>query len=408
MFGDGSWPLFLLSAVALVVGVRLGAGKLRSRTRGEAARADREADRADRAAARADRRGDRLNALLDSTDDGVMRVRSDMAIREASPVAAEILARSLESLRNLPLIQATVDHRLEAIARRAVNGESVRGEIDLRDARPGRSDEPRFVQVTAAPDGDSGAWIILRDLTEVRRLRQIRTEFVDNLSHELRTPLATIRLLAESIATAASRGDNSGTKDRADQIEVEVLHLVQMADEMLDLATLEAGEIPLRIASVDMRALAEEVASRFQPVAARHGGRITIVPQGEGPWQVQGDRDRLRQALANLVHNAVKYSRERGEVTISLNALGGEQLKVAVADRGIGIDPRHLPRIFERFYTVERIAGEEATIGGGGTGLGLAIARHAVLRHGGDIDVTSTIGVGTTFTVTLPKTGPRA
>jgi signal transduction histidine kinase len=123
---------------------------------------------------------------------------------------------------------------------------------------------------------------------------------------------------------------------------------------------------------------------------------------------VRGDRDRLRQVLANLVHNAVKYSRAQGEVSVSLEAQRGDRLGISVADRGIGIDARHLPRIFERFYTVERIAGAEATVGGGGTGLGLAIARHAVLRHGGEIDVASTAGVGTTFTVTLPTAGPRA
>lgn len=113
--------------------------------------------------------------------------------------------------------------------------------------------------------------------------------------------------------------------------------------------------------------------------------------------------------MANLVHNGVKYSRPEGVVTIQLSTpavgAGNESIEVKITDQGIGIERRHLPRIFERFYTVERIAGEQASVGGAGTGLGLAIARHAVLRHGGSIEVDSAIGVGTTFTILLPMGG---
>ena len=369
----------------------------------EADRAARESSRADIAWDRADRRSERLNALLEATDDAILRVGSDLVIRAASPVTGEILARGDVQFRGMPLIEATVDFRLEELTRKAIAGEVHRGEIDIRDGRLGHSDEARHVSVVAAPDGDGGAWLVLRDLTEVRRLRQIRTEFVDNLSHELRTPLSTIRLLAETIGGAAAKGDVSGVASRSAKIEVEVLHLVQMADEMLDLATLEAGEIPLRKAEFDLVALAEEVAQRFTPVAAQHGGGIDVI--GTGPILITGDRDRLRQAVANLVHNAVKYSREGGRVELQIDRLSDGGSQIAVIDHGIGIDRAHLSRIFERFFTVERVDGGAGAVGGGGTGLGLAIARHAVLRHGGEITVTSTAGVGTTFTMTLPAAG---
>ena len=397
----------LFGAVAVLLAQRLG----RRRAEGDdsASRANREGERADREAARAERRAQRLDALLEATDDAVLRVLPDLTIRAASAASVEILAREPGDLRGRPLIEATVDHRLEELAKVALGGVIARGEIALRDLRSGHSDETRHVQVIAAPDGDDGVWILLRDLTEVMRLRQIRSEFVDNLSHELRTPLSTIRLLAESVATAGERGDASGARERASQIEVEVLHLVQMADEMLDLATLEAGEIPLRSAPVNLLELANEVATRFAPVATRHGGAIRVESEGAGPWIVLGDRDRLRQAMANLVHNGVKYSRPEGVVTINLSTpavgTGSELVQIKISDQGIGIERRHLPRIFERFYTVERIAGEEASVGGAGTGLGLAIARHAVLRHGGSIEVDSAIGVGTTFTILLPMGG---
>jgi two-component system phosphate regulon sensor histidine kinase PhoR len=392
----------LLFAALFALAALILAGRLRRRRNqvdDSTSRAAREGERADRESARAERRAQRLDALLDATDDAVMRVLPDLTIRAASPACKEILAREVDDLRGRPLIEATVDHRLEELAREALNGTISRGEISLRDLRPGHSDEMRHVQVTAAPDGDDGAWILLRDLTEVVRLRQIRTEFVDNLSHELRTPLSTIRLLAESIATAGDRGDASGAKERASQIEVEVLHLVQMADEMLDLATLESGEVALRTAPVDLRDLAQEVATR-------HGGKILVEEVGPGPWMVPGDRDRLRQVFANLVHNGVKYSRPEGKVTIRLSRSSATEanpfVEIRVADEGIGIERRHLSRIFERFYTVERIPNETPSVGGAGTGLGLAIARHAILRHGGSIEADSTVGVGTTFTIRLP------
>jgi len=399
----------LLFAALFALAALILAGRLRRRRNqvdDSTSRAAREGERADRESARAERRAQRLDALLDATDDAVLRVLPDLTIRAASPACREILAREVDDLRGRPLIEATVDHRLEELAREALSGTISRGEISLRDLRPGHSDEMRHVQVTAAPDGDDGAWILLRDLTEVVRLRQIRTEFVDNLSHELRTPLSTIRLLAESIATAGDRGDASGAKERASQIEVEVLHLVQMADEMLDLATLESGEVALRTAPVDLRDLAQEVATRFTPVATRHGGKILVEEVGPGPWMVPGDRDRLRQVFANLVHNGVKYSRPEGKVTIRLSSSSATEanpyVEIQIADEGIGIERRHLSRIFERFYTVERIPNETPSVGGAGTGLGLAIARHAILRHGGSIEADSTVGVGTTFTIRLP------
>ncbi|MFZ9267911.1 MAG: sensor histidine kinase [Candidatus Limnocylindrus sp.] len=394
----------LSTALALILAGRLR--RRRNQVDDSRSRAVREGERADRESARAERRAQRLDALLDATDDAVLRVLPDLTIRAASPACKEILARDVDDLLGRPLIEATVDHRLEELAREALNGSISRGEISLRDLRPGHSDEMRHVQVTAAPDGDDGAWILLRDLTEIVRLRQIRTEFVDNLSHELRTPLSTIRLLAESIATAGDRGDASGAKERAAQIEVEVLHLVQMADEMLDLATLEAGEVALRSTPVDLLELARDVSTRFAPVATRHGGDILVEESGTGPWVVPGDRDRLRQVLANLVHNGVKYSRPEGRVTIRLSRAAAADpnpyVEVQVSDEGIGIERRHLSRIFERFYTVERIANAAPSVGGAGTGLGLAIARHAILRHGGSIEVDSTVGVGTTFTIRLP------
>ncbi|MFZ9827917.1 MAG: PAS domain-containing protein, partial [Candidatus Limnocylindrus sp.] len=159
----------LSTALALILAGRLR--RRRNQVDDSRSRAVREGERADRESARAERRAQRLDALLDATDDAVLRVLPDLTIRAASPACKEILARDVDDLLGRPLIEATVDHRLEELAREALNGSISRGEISLRDLRPGHSDEMRHVLVTAAPDGDDGAWILLRDLTEIVRLR---------------------------------------------------------------------------------------------------------------------------------------------------------------------------------------------------------------------------------------------
>ena len=238
--------------------------------------------------------------------------------------------------------------------------------------------------------------VVLEDVSELRRLQQIRTEFIDNLSHELRTPLSTVSLLAETLARDAERADvPERMKERIAKVEVETGHLVQMVNELLDLARIEGGSQLRMDEDVDLGRLAESSAERLRLFAERQGVTIAV-EVAPGVPLVRGDEDRLGQVFVNLVHNAVKFSPEGGEVVIGVRR-EGDVVAVSVRDHGIGIAKADRTRVFERFYKTDR-----ARVRGGGTGLGLSIARHVVQGHGGRIDVESEQGEGSTFTFTVP------
>jgi two-component system phosphate regulon sensor histidine kinase PhoR len=245
-----------------------------------------------------------------------------------------------------------------------------------------------------------GIWLVLEDVSELRRLQQIRAEFIENLSHELRTPLTTVSLLAETLtreADAAGDAVPAKMRDRIGKIEVETGHLVQMVNELLDLSRIETGVGPILLDDVDLGRIAAASTERLRLFAERQGVALAVdVP--EPVPMVRGDEARLGQVLVNLLHNAVKFSPDGGDVTVNVRVFGSDVL-TSVADHGVGIPKAAQPRIFERFYKVDRarVRGEA-----GGTGLGLAIARHVIEQHGGRIWVESEEGAGSTFSFALP------
>ena len=251
----------------------------------------------------------------------------------------------------------------------------------------------------AHPSG--GLWIVLEDVSELRRLQQIRAEFIDNLSHELRTPLTTVSLLAETLtreAEAAGDAVPARMRDRIGKIEVETSHLVQMVNELLDLSRIESGG-----------ALGVARPARPRPGRdriGRSGCGCSPTARGSPSRSTCRRRSRRSRATSNdsarssstSLHNAVKFSPDGGEVPVSVRAAGREVV-VAVADHGVGIPRAAQARIFERFYKVDRARVRGAA---GGTGLGLAIARHVIEQHGGRIWVESVEGSGSTFSFSLP------
>jgi two-component system phosphate regulon sensor histidine kinase PhoR len=245
---------------------------------------------------------------------------------------------------------------------------------------------------------------VFDDLSELRRLQQIRTEFIDNLSHELRTPLTTVSLLAETLArdaTAAGDAVPARMRERIAKIEEETGHLVQMVNELLDLSRIESGPPMVRPDLVDAARLAGTAAERLRLFAERQGVHLGVDAPARVP-PVRGDEDRLGQVLLNLLHNAVKFSPDGGDVTVRVRDADGI-VSIAVEDHGIGVARADQVRIFERFYKADR-----ARVRGGGTGLGLSIARHIVEAHGGRIWLASEEGSGSTFTVDLPVAGSPA
>ncbi len=321
---------------------------------------------------------------------GVLHVGAEHRITAANPRAVALLAAVGTGIAGRSVMEAFLDARLEA----ALDGIPVGGSLIAEHRTTGG--EPRGIMVRAHRLSPDDLVVILEDVTELRRLQQIRTEFIDNLGHELRTPLSTVTLLAETLAREAELADVAPRmRERIASIEEETGHLAQMVNEMLDLARMEGGSVLRLEDDVDLGRLAATSAERLRLFAERNAVTLAIKIEPDLPT-IRGDEARLGQVVVNLVHNAVKFSPDGGEVRVAVRR-DGAAVAVSVTDHGIGIRPADRARIFERFYKADR-----ARVRGGGTGLGLAIARHVVEGHGGRIGVESDEGAGSTFTFSIP------
>ncbi len=349
----------------------------------EAAAAEKRAAATDRDAA----------ILVELVGVGAVRVAPDLTVEAANEVAHRLVGRRPGTMVGRSVLEAFTDHHADAIVRTAIETGSAVGELTVR-LEQGPS---LLARARRTPGGE--AWLVLEDVSELRRLQRIRTEFIDNLSHELRTPLTTVSLLAETLAADADSLPPKAA-ERVTKIEVETGHLVQMVNELLDLSRIESGIATVALDDIDLGRLATATADRLRLFAERQGVTLEVRAPGAVPL-VRGDRERLGQALLNLLHNAVKFSPADSLVTIRVTPAESEVV-VAVEDRGPGIPRSALPRIFERFYKVDRAR----TRGFGGTGLGLSIARHIVEAHGGRIWAESEEGAGSTFSFAIPVTGP--
>ncbi len=261
---------------------------------------------------------------------------------------------------------------------------------------------PRRLLVRAAPvggDGD-GIFAVFFDVTEMRRLENLRRDFVANVSHELRTPVTAIRSAAETLRDAA-QSDPSAAPRFVDIMARNAERLGNLVDDLLELSRIESRALKLSPQSVDVRELVDHVVSLFRERADRKG-QILETAIEPALCSIVTDRRALENVLANLIDNAVKYS--GAGATVRVRAFGDPAgCRFVVEDTGPGMEATHLPRIFERFYRVDTGRSREL----GGTGLGLAIVKHLVEALAGQIQVQSTPGVGTSFEFTLPVAGPR-
>ncbi len=314
----------------------------------------------------------------------------DRRIERANERAHALLDVKPGRLVGRTVMEAFLDHRAEGLISGVPIGGSATGEVKVGDR------EPRVLVVRVHRPDASGLLVVVEDASELRRLQQMRSEFIDNLSHELRTPLSTVSLLAETLARDAESSDvPARMRERITKIEVETGHLVQMVNELLDLARIEGGSQLVLADDVDLGTLAEGSVERLRLFADRNGVTLVVAPQPDVAT-IRGDEARLGQVFVNLVHNAIKFSPDGGEVRVSVRSDGIEVVS-SVTDHGIGIAKVDRPRIFERFYKADR-----ARLRGGGTGLGLSIARHIVEGHGGRIWVESEEGRGSTFSFAIP------
>ncbi len=340
-----------------------------------------------------------FDRLVEVVGPGIVIVGTDGRVVRANDAAGALLGRSPASLRARTVLEVFLDPAIEVHVRIAAEGGQ--STTELQPNGPGGT----TIQVRARRAPDGGVWLLLDDLTEVRRLQRIRAEFIDNLSHELRTPLTTVSLLTETLSIEAESVGPAipeRMRERIAKIEVETGHLVQMVNELLDLSRIEGGSTLHLIDGVEVGPLASAAAERLRLFAERQGVDLEIRVDPGLP-AVRADPERLGQVVVNLVHNAIKYSPDGGVVTVRASE-AGEIVRLAVEDHGLGIPASAQDRVFERFYKVDRVRQRPSS--GGGTGLGLAIARHVVEQHGGRIWLESVEGQGSTFYVDLPRPTP--
>jgi two-component system phosphate regulon sensor histidine kinase PhoR len=340
----------------------------------------------------------KATAVLDAMVEGVIATDGHDHIILINERARGIFGLGTARVERRPLLEVVRNvnlHDVLVAGRDAMDGGVVSREVRL----PEPAD--RVLQVHAVglkfPGDERGVVMILHDITELRRLEQVRTEFVANVSHELRTPLTAIQGYLETLLDGALEEREHARKF----LEIVFRHterLGRLTDDLTDLSNIELGKVSLRLEPTSVAEIADSVVAIISPRAS--GGQVKVDARLPVDLpDVLADRDRLSQILINLVDNAVKYTPKGGQVTVEGRVDPAGMVEVTVRDTGVGIPKADLPRLTERFYRVDKARSRDL----GGTGLGLAIVKHLVLAHGGELDIESELWKGTSVRFTLPR-----
>jgi len=327
----------------------------------------------------------RLATILDNMTDGVIMVDTEGNVSLANKATERLF--NIKQAKNEPLIEAVRDHEVDELLElclRTAQTQATQYESSVSKA---------YLRVVAIPIAHTGVLLLFQDLTELRSLQTTRRELIGNISHEFRTPLAGIKAMVETLSGGAI-DDKAAASDFLTRIDGEVDRLTQLVAELTELSRIETGKAELKKEPIDLNQLAEEVISHLSPQVERQQLSISRDFATSLP-SVPADKDRVRQVITNLVHNAIKFTPTGGRIRITTRALQGSVV-VDIADTGIGIPKEDLPRVFERFYKGDKSRAGE------GTGMGLAIVKHVIEAHGGTVWVRSEEGEGSTFGFSLP------
>lgn len=336
----------------------------------------------------------RLDAILDGMIEGLVVLDADGRIARVNR-AAEQMFHFSRMMVGGTLLEAIRHHEIAALAARAVGSErAIEHEVRIE------SPQVRIVQISAAalrdPQGaPAGAVLVFHDVTQLRRLEAMRQDFVANVSHELRTPLSLIKSAAETLIDGA-KDDPEVARRFLEIIDKQSSRLTLLIDDLLLLARLDSDRVELNLQPLDLWRAAQDALDDSAVAAERRGTQLeNAVPRA---LLARADPGRLQQVLSNLVDNAIKYGRPAGRVVVRGRHLDAGWVEISVHDDGPGIPVESLPRVFERFYRVDKARSREQ----GGTGLGLAIVKNVVQAHGGEVRVESEAGQGTAFFARLP------
>jgi two-component system phosphate regulon sensor histidine kinase PhoR len=348
-----------------------------------------------------------LETLLDSMQDAVIAVSSDGMVQWANRPMNRLLPQGTKLQQ--PVVATIRDPDFLATVKEATKSRAV------KTARATSIVSGRIFDVTAAPLPDGGVVAVLRDLTETERVEKTRRDFIANVSHELRTPLTSIQGYTETLldTTPDNSENGSSTREFLEIIRKNSSRMSRLTEDLLTLARVESGETRFDAEPVPPAELLHDAEESFREIARTHGIDFHIQdspahhlqspnfpspnPLPENLPHVLADREAIHQVFSNLIENALKYGASGGRIVLGARAVP-HAVEFFVQDFGAGIASEHLPRLFERFYRVDKARSRES----GGTGLGLAIAKHIMLAHGGSIRAESELAHGSIFLFTLP------
>jgi two-component system phosphate regulon sensor histidine kinase PhoR len=326
-----------------------------------------------------------LETLLNSMEDAVIAVDPEQRVQWANQSMDRLVPQ--RTRLNAPVVETVRDPDFL---------HAVRGAIESRTVLTARATSilpARTFEVTAAPMPGGGAVAVLRDLTETERVEKTRRDFIANVSHELRTPLTSIQGYTETLLDSAA--GNDAEREFLEIIRKNATRMARLTEDLLTLARVESGEQRFDIQPVAPGELLQEAVQSFREIARAQ--KIELQIENASTTDVNADREAVHQIFSNLIDNALKYAAAGGRIILGARSVEAG-IEFYVQDFGPGIPSEHLPRLFERFYRVDKARSRES----GGTGLGLAIAKHIMLAHDGTIRAESELNHGSTFLFTLP------
>ena len=327
-----------------------------------------------------------LETLLNSMQEAVIAVSEDGRVLWANQRMERLLPSGIRM--GEPLVQSARDPEILRAVQAAIESR------DIVVARAAKIFSGRVFDLTAAPMPGGGVVAVMHDQTEIERVEKTRRDFIANVSHELRTPLTSIQGYAETVLEHEQLTDT--TREFVEIIRKNAMRMARLTEDLLVLARVESGERNFKLQSATPQELLEEAVQTFQEIADSRG--IELAVMNTATSSVLVDRDAIHQVFGNLIDNAMKYGEEGRKILVGACETE-DGVQFYVRDFGAGISSEHLPRLFERFYRVDKARSRES----GGTGLGLAIAKHVVRAHGGAINAESELNHGSTFYFTLPR-----
>jgi len=348
----------------------------------------------------------RLQSVLDNMTSGVIMIGADGRIRLYNRGAEGLLGSTASERTGRSYSEIRQQYELVQLIREALQvHEPIHEELTVYYP------EEKLLELSAIPmsmseEEEPGLLLVMQDVTAIRRLEKMRSEFVANVSHELKTPVAAVKGFAETLLNGAM-DDRETAQSFLTIIHDESDRLNRLIGDILELSKIESRRSPLQFSPVDLYAFLERITEFMSTEATKKN--IELELQAEEELFIEADEDRLGQILLNLLQNGINYTPEGGKVKVKAEFVPGtdkegleDRVRITVSDTGIGIPRKDLPRIFERFYRVDKARSRSS----GGTGLGLSIVKHLAELHHGTIRVESTVGVGSQFILELPLLQP--